>query len=172
LPEPVDDEARAFQAKSVDAILGEIYRLMVIARSSYSAANEDDPRYAMVVAKLFFRLGYLCQALEFFGVQFHDKVRSDTMFGLATRGNRSIEQRRAAARARVAAEVTQKSGTRTTALEQARRLRAERPDISQEDVARALKTSLGNLVPKESGLIKWVQAWERAGDLSRPPRRL
>lgn len=171
LPSAPTPEAHAFQIKFVSAILNEMFMMMVIARSSFAAAVTDDPRYAMVVAKLFFRLGYLCSNLETFAVEFHGKGRSQTLFRLAGLGERGLQQRREAGKARAKADRIQRAGSRQTALDLAISIRDRSPNSSQEDLARAVKDRLGSLVPKESALVKWIQAWERAGDLRKPPRR-
>lgn len=163
--------ARDFQIDAITDALHEMGATLVIGRTSYARACEGQERFAMVVAKIFFKLGYLCHTLELFAAPLSDAKRSDTLFGLADIGRVALQQRRIAGQARVQAEMTQKAATKKVALDFAIKMRADRPNVSQEDIAKAVKTTLGNVVPKEGSIVKWIQAWERDGDLPRPPNR-
>jgi len=170
IPLPAGED-REPHIEAITQVIHEMGALLVIARTSYARACEGQDRFSMVVAKIFFRLGYLCSAMEIYGAPLSDEKRSDTLIGLAQIGIGVILQRRSAGQARVQAELKQKAGTKEAALEIATRMRTERQSVSQEDIAKEVKSVLGNVVPKEGSIIKWIQTWERIGALVKPPNR-
>lgn len=87
-------------------------------------------------------------------------------------GGRQAQVQRKKARARrTEIEAQANAGTRKTALELAIEARRSDPTLSQSSIAARLKEELGSAVPQHDGLVKWIRAWERDGELPRPPRR-